>query len=273
MAEDLDDVLQDVLSYGEKCLLIRLFTEKYYNKETFKGTMQKVWRTVLVWIRFSYERLQNFCYWCGLLGHIDKDYVQREHNSGEVQQPRVAGNDDVTAAGDVSPKADRSYNGVVETKMVTQLMALIITETRVDSQEETLPGKELHGSEGSGILQDPLQSYTLVNLSEDSKLLEDVGSQRILNEGGPCGSQQQVSSEAAMGYSLLSKPDVTSGHLTRESCNGRESRGNLRRMICVRLGRSPESCATKVGEEGMDAIPAEDDDLSAMAVEQHRQQP
>ncbi|KAJ0095074.1 hypothetical protein Patl1_15894 [Pistacia atlantica] len=41
------DVLQDVLPYEKKCLLMRLFTEKYYNKEAFKGMMRKVWRTVL----------------------------------------------------------------------------------------------------------------------------------------------------------------------------------------------------------------------------------
>ncbi|KAJ0017104.1 hypothetical protein Pint_10782 [Pistacia integerrima] len=65
MAEDLDELyaslsitekeneavmvtlndLQDVLPYGEKCLLMRLFTKKYYNKEAFKGTMRKIWKT------------------------------------------------------------------------------------------------------------------------------------------------------------------------------------------------------------------------------------
>lgn len=37
--------LDVVLPCGGKCLFMKLFTEKYFNKEAFKGTMQKVWWT------------------------------------------------------------------------------------------------------------------------------------------------------------------------------------------------------------------------------------
>lgn len=30
----------------------------------------------LVWITFSYERLLDFCYWCGIMGHGHKDCDQ-----------------------------------------------------------------------------------------------------------------------------------------------------------------------------------------------------
>lgn len=39
---DLDE-LANVLPCGEKCLFTKLYTDKYYNKEAFKGTMRKVW--------------------------------------------------------------------------------------------------------------------------------------------------------------------------------------------------------------------------------------
>ncbi|XP_040991016.1 uncharacterized protein LOC121238254 [Juglans microcarpa x Juglans regia] len=38
-----------------------------------------------VWIHFSYERLPNFCYWCGRVGHTDKDCAFRTRDS-EVQK-------------------------------------------------------------------------------------------------------------------------------------------------------------------------------------------
>ncbi|KAJ0018155.1 hypothetical protein Pint_10774 [Pistacia integerrima] len=176
-----------------------------------------------------------------------------EEMVGEVQ---VVGDGDATAVGGVSPKADRSYNGVVETKMVTELMATIIMETRADSQKETLPGKELHGNEGSGILQDPLQSYTLADILEDSNLLEGVGSQRILNEGGPYGPQQQVSPKAAMGLACCQNLMLQ-----------RKQRKFEEDDLC-KVGKKskPESYAMKVGEAGVDTIPMEDDDLLVVGI-------
>ncbi|KAF5463102.1 hypothetical protein F2P56_019045 [Juglans regia] len=39
--------LEDVLPSGECCLFMKLFTEKYFNKKAFKGTMRKVWQTAM----------------------------------------------------------------------------------------------------------------------------------------------------------------------------------------------------------------------------------
>ncbi|KAJ0095073.1 hypothetical protein Patl1_15895 [Pistacia atlantica] len=138
--------------------------------------------------------------------------------------------------------------------MVTELLAPIITETRADSQEETLPGKELHGSKGLGILQDPLQSYTVADLSKDSNCL------RVWDHNG------YLMRVALVGLNSKSNP--------REPQRKRKQR-KFEKDDLRKAGKKSklESCATKVGEVGVDAIPAEDDDLSAVAVEQHSRQP
>ena len=37
------------------------------------------------WAAFMYERLPNFCYWCGLVSHDDKDCVLWLNNRGTLQ--------------------------------------------------------------------------------------------------------------------------------------------------------------------------------------------
>lgn len=39
--------LEDVLPCGVKCLFMKLFIKKYFNKESFKGRMRKVWQAVM----------------------------------------------------------------------------------------------------------------------------------------------------------------------------------------------------------------------------------
>ena len=37
------------------------------------------------WAAFMYERLPNYCYWCGLVSHDDKDYVLWLNNRGMLR--------------------------------------------------------------------------------------------------------------------------------------------------------------------------------------------
>lgn len=38
--------VEEVINRGKKCLLVKLLTNKYYNREAFKSTMKKIWRPV-----------------------------------------------------------------------------------------------------------------------------------------------------------------------------------------------------------------------------------
>ena len=45
-------------------------------KPLCRGTKARLDKGHETWISFNYERLPNFCYWCGLLSHSDKDCPQ-----------------------------------------------------------------------------------------------------------------------------------------------------------------------------------------------------
>lgn len=39
-------LVDEVVSRGKNCLLVKLLSKKYFNREAFKATMKKVWRPV-----------------------------------------------------------------------------------------------------------------------------------------------------------------------------------------------------------------------------------
>lgn len=39
-------LMEEVISKGAKCVIMKLFIEKYHHKEMFKQTMKKIWRPV-----------------------------------------------------------------------------------------------------------------------------------------------------------------------------------------------------------------------------------
>lgn len=38
------------------------------------------------WVNFKYERLPNFCYWCGMLDHAIKECPERSLENGSVEE-------------------------------------------------------------------------------------------------------------------------------------------------------------------------------------------
>jgi hypothetical protein len=55
------------------------------NKPLCRGRTAKLEKGREVWISFKYERLPNFCYWCGLVTHSDKDCPHWLRNQETLQ--------------------------------------------------------------------------------------------------------------------------------------------------------------------------------------------
>ena len=73
---------------GENCMRVRVRME--VNRPLCRGRLVKFEEGRNGWIAFRYERLPNFCYWCGYLDHGDKDcdigLQQRNTSAKEGQQ-------------------------------------------------------------------------------------------------------------------------------------------------------------------------------------------
>ena len=54
------------------------------NRPLMKGTNIRSKENELIWVDFKYERLPNFCYYCGLIGHD-------EHNSKKALKDEEVG--------------------------------------------------------------------------------------------------------------------------------------------------------------------------------------
>ncbi len=73
---------------GENCMRIRVQME--VTSPLCHGRLVKLEEGKRCWVAFRYERLPNFCYWCGCLDHGEKDcdvgLQQRKSSSSEEHQ-------------------------------------------------------------------------------------------------------------------------------------------------------------------------------------------
>jgi hypothetical protein len=56
---------------GENCMRVRIRLE--VNRPLCRGRLVNFEEGIKGWVAFRYERLPNFCYWCGCLDHAEKD--------------------------------------------------------------------------------------------------------------------------------------------------------------------------------------------------------
>lgn len=68
-------LLEDVISKGSKCLIIKLLMDRHYKKEVFKQTMKKIWRPVK---SIKFRDLGSVLTLVEFEDIQDKDRVQRE---------------------------------------------------------------------------------------------------------------------------------------------------------------------------------------------------
>ena len=52
---------------------LRVRVEVDVSKPLYRGRRVVLDDDEEVWVSFSYEKLPNFCYWCGMVSHDDKD--------------------------------------------------------------------------------------------------------------------------------------------------------------------------------------------------------
>ncbi|XP_041021293.1 uncharacterized protein LOC121262766 [Juglans microcarpa x Juglans regia] len=71
------DLLEGELAWGE---YLRIQVCMDITKPLLRGKKFCVGAHVPYWVRFSYERLPDFCYVCGRIGHAQQDCDQRESN-------------------------------------------------------------------------------------------------------------------------------------------------------------------------------------------------
>uniref|UniRef100_A0A2N9IQD1 CCHC-type domain-containing protein n=1 Tax=Fagus sylvatica TaxID=28930 RepID=A0A2N9IQD1_FAGSY len=67
---------------GENCMRVRVRME--VNRPLCRGRLVNLDEGKQGWVAFRYERLPNFCYWCGCLDHVEKDCdigLQQRHSS------------------------------------------------------------------------------------------------------------------------------------------------------------------------------------------------
>lgn len=79
------DLEKGELAWGE-FLCIRVTLDIL--KPLLRGTKFSMWDRDSFWVRFSYERLPNFCYWCSWLGHRDRECGLRR-NAAQVEDERA----------------------------------------------------------------------------------------------------------------------------------------------------------------------------------------
>ncbi|GLT73744.1 hypothetical protein SLA2020_455810 [Shorea laevis] len=57
-------------SWGVEYIRVRVFID---TRKLIRRGMKLMMKTSLIWVDFRYERLQNFCYCCGMLDHVERD--------------------------------------------------------------------------------------------------------------------------------------------------------------------------------------------------------
>uniref|UniRef100_A0A2N9GCE4 RNase H type-1 domain-containing protein n=1 Tax=Fagus sylvatica TaxID=28930 RepID=A0A2N9GCE4_FAGSY len=73
----------DTNADGGQAMRIRVRLD--VTKPLCRGRKARLEKGRETWISFKYERLPNFCYWCGLLSHSDKDYPKWLLNKDELR--------------------------------------------------------------------------------------------------------------------------------------------------------------------------------------------
>ncbi|KAL3518801.1 hypothetical protein ACH5RR_021390 [Cinchona calisaya] len=66
---------------------IKLLVEVDITKPLLRGTMDRL-EGELRWPNFTYERLPDFCYQCGIIGHFEKSCVQRSTRTSHSDRPQ-----------------------------------------------------------------------------------------------------------------------------------------------------------------------------------------
>ncbi|XP_042964598.1 uncharacterized protein LOC122298810 [Carya illinoinensis] len=81
------DIVKGEVAWGE---FLRVRVAMDISKPLLRGKLVNIGLEKPVWIRFSYERLPNFCYCCGLLNHSHSECVKwkdQQHSVGEEGFP------------------------------------------------------------------------------------------------------------------------------------------------------------------------------------------
>ncbi len=68
----------------EGCMRIRIKMD--ISKPLCRGRKARLSARNETWIAFRYERLPNFCYWCGMLMHGDRDCDKWLWSKGALQR-------------------------------------------------------------------------------------------------------------------------------------------------------------------------------------------
>lgn len=65
------DIFDGEVIWGE---YIRIQVKLDVTKLLLRGKKIRIRENIDVWVRFSYEKLSDFCYCCGLIGHGHRNY-------------------------------------------------------------------------------------------------------------------------------------------------------------------------------------------------------
>nr|GEU42033.1 reverse transcriptase [Tanacetum cinerariifolium] len=78
---DGDNGNNDSQSCLKRTILGREHTDRPYKFQRMKKALSAAWRprlqNAMVRVHIQYDRLPNFCYWCGLLGHTEKERLTK----------------------------------------------------------------------------------------------------------------------------------------------------------------------------------------------------
>ena len=67
---------------------LRVRVEIDVSKPLCRGRKTAINANEFIWVAFKYEKLPNFCYWCGRVSHADKECKIWLANKGKLTQEK-----------------------------------------------------------------------------------------------------------------------------------------------------------------------------------------